>query len=128
MTQVDTITNSVSAIDDSYAYTGGNTIKQLYKESKKSGNIQNDFQDIGFVPSTAVVSDDLRQLPTDTDVYYQIEDSNGNVVTVNRSDVHSEVDSSSLTGGTVQVTAYLERPDTGTDSPELDSWAVYFND
>jgi len=112
-----------------YADTENDTIVKLGEgiKAKTNGNVEHVQQDLSFTPSTAVLSDDLRQLPTNTDVYYEIEDSNGNAVTVNRSDVDSEVNTSSLTSGTVQVTAYLERPDTGTASPELDSWAVYFD-
>jgi len=118
-------------IDGSYGYSASDddTVKKWGEETQgeTDGNVQHTYQDVGFVPKTAVISDDLRSLPTDTDVYYEIADDNGNSVTIQRSDIDGEVDVSSLTSSNVNTTAYLTRPDTDTASPELDAWALYLD-
>jgi len=118
--------------DSGYVYAGGDdqTVSKFGEASgaTTSGNVQHTQQDVGFVPNTAVVSDDLRQLPTDTDVYYEIADDAGNTVTIQRSDIDGEVDLSALNSSVVSTTAYLERPGTDTPSPQLNAWALYLNE
>ena len=85
-------------------------------------------QDMGFIPDEAVVVDELfSDLPDNADVRFEIEDENGNVVTIQRKDLDSTVDASQLETFRVRTRAVLER-DTDTDpTPQLDSWANYLS-
>ena len=97
-------------------------------DGETAGSTTHVEQDMGFIPDEAVVVDELfSDLPDNADVKFEIEDENGNVVTIQREDVDSTVDVSQLETFRVRTRAVLER-DTDTDpTPQLDSWANYLS-
>lgn len=92
-----------------------------------SGNVVHNEKLAESIPDELVVVDTLRNTLADgADVYYEVEDDNGNVVTVTRDMLDSIIDVSQVLSGVgITVTAYFERDVDTTTSPQLDSWAVY---
>ena len=97
-------------------------------DGETAGSTTHVEQDMGFVPDEAVVADELfSDLPDNADVRFEIEDENENVVTIQREDLDSTVNTSQLETFRVRTRAVLER-DTDTDpTPQLDSWANYLS-
>lgn len=94
---------------------------------RSSATFTSSTKDLGFTPTTAVVGQEAS-LPDSTDIQYTLKDTNGNTQTVTQSDVDSELDIADFSGSSVKVTIVLSA-DTGTNAtPQLDSYAVYFND
>ena len=85
-------------------------------------------QDMGFLADEAVVVDELfSDLPDGADVRYEIEDENGNVVTVGRDDLDTVVELDAIETFRVTTTAILDR-ETDTDpTPQLDAWSAYLD-
>lgn len=135
LTQVNQFTGHSSGIngigvDKLFGYSSdqrGNVKKWGEGLETINGSVQHEQEDIGFTPQTAIISDDLRQLPTNTDVRYEISDDVGNSVSIQRSDIDSSVDVSALSSSIISTTVFIERPNTSTASPELDAWALYLD-
>jgi len=79
-----------------------------------------------FVPQTAVVADSLRSpLPDGADVLYELEDEKGNVETISRDQLDTQVLLPSIETFGVQTRAVLSRESTAGPSPELSGYSVY---
>ena len=97
-------------------------------EGATEGSATHVEQDMGFIPDEAVVVDELfSDLPDGADVRYEIEDEDGNVVTVGREDLDSVVDLDAIETFRVTTTAILDR-ETDTDpTPQVDAWSAYLD-
>jgi len=133
MTERDSVsvgdTSSSIFVNEGFLYAAAGATVEKRGEgitAETSGEVQHTFEDIGFTPEEVVINDDLRQpLPANADVYYQIEDGDGNSQTITRSDIDTTVDLTGFTSASVSTTAIIERDDTTAESPQLDAWALY---
>jgi WD40 repeat protein len=92
------------------------------------GFVEHRAENLDFPPSTVVIGQELRSLPNGTDVEYTISDENGNSLTLGQSDIDKEVDASVLTGTVLETRVDLIPDPSGLKTPELDSWATYFDE
>ena len=90
-----------------------------------TGNLLSTTKDLGFTPTTAVVSDEVDLNNGSLD--YTIEDGNSNTVNISRSELDTEVDISSLTSSVISIQANLSSSN-GENTPELYSYAAYFQE
>jgi hypothetical protein len=94
--------------------------------SATSGFTEHIIEDFDFRPNTVVVTDDLETNPQNGTVTYEIEDENGNIVTIPRSQLNQSVDiSNTIETYAVTTRAVLERNSTTNTSPVLDAYSVY---
>ena len=97
-------------------------------DGETQGSTTHVEQDMGFLPDEAVVVDELfSDLPDGADIRFEIEDENGNVVTVTREEIDSVVDTSELETFRVRTRPVLERDNDTDPTPQLDSWANYLS-
>jgi len=96
--------------------------------SSISGFTQHNEEDYGFIPTSMCVTDDINTNPPNGSIKYEIEDENGNVVTVTQSDTESTIDvSNTIETYAVTTRAVLERNSTTDTSPVLDAYSVYIS-
>jgi len=94
--------------------------------SATSGFTEHDSEDYGLLPNTIVVTDDINTNPQNGTVTYEIEDENGNIVTIPRSQLNQSIDvSSTIETYAVSTRAVLERNSTTDTAPVLDAYSVY---
>lgn len=93
-----------------------------------SGFTEHTVEDFDFRPNSVVVTDDVDTNPQNGTVTYEIEDENGNIVLIPRSQLNQRVDvSSTIETYAVTTRAVLERNSTGDTSPVLDAYSVYIS-
>ena len=103
----------------------GNGIVSL-KSGETKGFTEHSIEDYGLLPNTIVVTDDINTNPSNGTIKYNIEDENGNVVTITRSQLNKSVDvSKTIETYAVTTRAVLERNSTTDTSPVLDAYSVY---
>lgn len=91
-----------------------------------SGYSKHVTQDMEFLPDSLWVTDDVPTLPSNAYVEYEIEDENGNTVTITRDQIDSSVDvSGQIETFSVSATARLKRDTTSDSTPVLDAFSVY---
>jgi hypothetical protein len=92
------------------------------------GFTEHDKEDYGFLPNSVWITDDIETNPANGTIEYEIEDENGNVVTVTQSETEGNVDVSGIIETyAVRTRAVLQR-DTDTDeSPVLDAYSAYIS-
>jgi len=96
--------------------------------SSTSGFTEHEVEDYGFLPTSVVVTDDVDTNPSNGTIKYEIEDENGNIVTISRSQLNQQVDvSSTIETYAVSTRAVLERNSTTDTSPVLDAYSVYIS-
>jgi hypothetical protein len=94
--------------------------------SATTGFTEHDIEDYGLLPNSVVVTDDINTNPQNGTVKYEIEDENGNIVTIPRSQLNQSVDiSDTIETYAVSTRAVLERNSTTDTSPVLDAYSVY---
>jgi len=93
-----------------------------------SGFTEHDKEDYGFLPKSVWITDDIDTDPANGSVEYEIEDENGNIVTVTQSDTEASIDISNVieTYG-VTTRAVLKRDTDGDTSPVLDAYSAYIS-
>lgn len=93
-----------------------------------NGFTEHIIEDFDFRPNSVVVTDDLETNPQNGTVTYEIEDENGNIVTIPRSQLNQRVDvSDTIETYAVSTRAVLERNSTTDTSPVLDAFSVYIS-
>jgi hypothetical protein len=103
----------------------GNGIVEL-DPAATDGFTEHSEEDLELVPSSVVVTDDAETVPTNGTIKYEIEDENGNIVTVPRTRLNETVDvSGSLETFGVRTRAILQRDSTNDTIPVLDAYSVY---
>jgi len=96
--------------------------------SATSGFTEHIIEDFGFRPNSVVVTDDLETNPQNGTIKYEIEDENGNIVSIPRSQLNKRVDvSGTIETYAVSTRAVLERNSTTDTSPVLDAFSVYIS-
>jgi len=94
--------------------------------SATTGFTEHEVEDYGFLPTSVVVTDDVDTNPSNGTIKYEIEDENGNVVTISRSQLNQRVDvSGTIETYAVSTRAVLERNSTTDTVPVLDAYSVY---
>lgn len=100
-------------------------------DDETTGFVDHSEQDMGsFVPDEAVFVDRTIHDEYDNiaDLYYTIEDENGNIVEIHRDELGSIVDIGEIETFGVSVTAVFDRDgDIDADTPVLDSWSVFLS-
>jgi hypothetical protein len=93
-----------------------------------NGFTEHNIEDYDLLPNSVVVTDDIDTNPSNGTIKYEIEDENGNIVTVPRSQLNQSVDvSNTIETYAVSTRAVLERNSTTDTSPVLDAYSVYIS-
>jgi hypothetical protein len=94
--------------------------------SATSGFTEHIIEDYGFRPNSVVVTDDVDTNPQNGTIKYEIEDENGNIVTIPRSQLNQSIDvSGTIETYAISTRAVLERNSTTDTAPVLDAYSVY---
>ena len=103
----------------------GNGIVSL-KSGETKGFTEHSIEDYGLLPNTIVVTDDINTNPQNGTIKYEIEDENGNILTIPRTQLNQSIDvSSTIETYAVSTRAVLERNSTTDTAPVLDAYSVY---
>lgn len=90
-----------------------------------TGSVTHSSETFDFIPTTVVVTQETKTMDANADVTYTITDGNGNSVTVDQTQLDTEVSTSSFTSATIDVTANLSSSDNSANV-QLSEWAAYF--
>jgi len=94
--------------------------------SATSGFTEHIIEDFDFRPDSVVVTDDVETNPQNGTVTYEIEDENGNIVSIPRSQLNQRVDvTDTIETYAVSTRAVLERNSTTDTAPVLDAYSIY---
>lgn len=133
-----------SDINESWINTGSNSLNFTVSTNTNNGEFKIDHRiggnvgnvifsekDIGVNPSTVVLSQTVSNVSlsnTSADITYTITDSSNNSVTIDQTQIDTEVDvSSALTDSKITLTVNLSRGSGTVSSPRLEEVAAYFN-
>jgi len=106
--------------------SGKGTVSLASNET--SGFTEHDKEDYGFLPDSVWITDDINTDPANGSIEYEIEDENGNVVTVTQSDTESSIDVSNVIETYAVTTRAVLKRDTDSDtSPVLDAYSAYIS-
>jgi len=94
--------------------------------SATSGFTEHIIEDFDFRPDSVVVTDDVETNPQNGTVTYEIEDENGNIVSIPRSQLNQRVDvTDTIETYAISTRAVLERNSTTDTAPVLDAYSIY---
>jgi hypothetical protein len=105
---------------------GNGTVK--LKSSATDGFTEHAEEDFDLVPSSVLVTDDAVAVPDNATIKFEIEDENGNIVTISRDQLNTTVDvSGTLETFGNRTRAVLQRDSTSDTIPVLDAYSVFIS-